>query len=121
MSRVPSGIPLGQWIRQLLAADEEWKFYKTDEWKSLAAAVMEDHNWECERHAERGEYARAQMVHHENEVRDRPEMALTRYVEGPDGKRREVLHPLCNQCHNEVHGRTFRGAKKKPQLNDERW
>ena len=36
-------------------------------------------------------------------------------------KRREVLHPLCNLCHNEIHGRYLKGNTSKPQLNEERW
>ena len=87
----------------------------------VRAEVMRDHHNECERCAERGKLTRAETVHHENEVRKRPDMALTRWVDEPDGTRREVLHPLCNQCHNEVHGRVLSGNPPKPQLNAEKW
>lgn len=118
--RVPSDIPLREWIAELIGSGRLYRFYKTVEWLGLRAQVMADHHYECERCAEAGRYTRADTVHHEYEVRKHPHMALTRWVEGPDG-RREVLHPLCNDCHNEVHGRKLKGGKPRAQLNDEMW
>ena len=120
MAHVPTDVPLGEWIRQLIRDGREYAFYKTDEWLTLRQEVIRDHHYECERCAERGRYRRVDTVHHEYEVKKFPHMALTRWVEEPEG-RREVLHPLCNECHNEVHGRKLRGNKPKPQLNEERW
>lgn len=97
-----------------------YKFYKTDDWLHLRAQVMSDHHNECSMCEERGVYTRADTVHHEFEVKKFPHMALTRWVDEPDGMR-EVLHPLCNDCHNEVHGRKLKGNKRKPQVNEERW
>lgn len=119
--RVPDTMPLREWIIQLIREGKLYKFYKTVEWLTLRAQVMADHHSECERCAERGRLTRADTVHHEFEVRKHPHMALTRYVDEPDGTRREVLHPLCNQCHNDVHGRTLKGTKPRPQLNEERF
>lgn len=118
--RVPSDRPLGSWISDLAANGKLYRFYKTDEWMALRAEVMEDHHFECERCAERGRYRRADTVHHELHVRDYPSMALTRYIDDSDRKH-EVLHPLCNDCHNEVHGRKMRGSIPSKPLNEERW
>ena len=118
--RVPSDVSLREWIIQLIREGKLYRFYKTEEWLSLRADVMEDHHNECSRCAERGRLNRADTVHHEFEVKKFPHMALTRWVDEPEG-RREVLHPLCNDCHNEVHGRRFVGRSPKPQLNEERW
>ena len=134
--RVPTDTPLREWIVQLIRENRLYRFYKTIEWRALRALVLEDHHYECEMCAELGAWvraggssvrsktmflARADTVHHEFEVRKFPHMALTRYVDEPDGTRREVLHPLCNDCHNEVHGRKLKGSKPKPKLNEERW
>lgn len=120
--RVPLDRPLASWIRELEAEGRLYLFYKSPEWRALRDQVMADHHWECERCAARGEYARADTVHHEYEVKRRPWMALIRYVDEPDGTRREVLHPLCGDCHNEAHGRRMAGpARRRPQVNEERW
>ena len=133
--RAPNDTPLREWIISLMHSGRMYKFYKTDDWLELRAAVMRDHHNECERCAELGAwvksggasvrsttlfYMRADTVHHEFEVKKFPHMALTRWVDEPDG-RREVLHPLCNDCHNEVHGRKLKGNAPKPQLNEEMW
>lgn len=135
--RVPSDRTLSDWIYELIRTNKLYQFYKTCEWLSLRDEIMEDHHYECERCEELGAWERegrgrwyrserhhlrkAETVHHEFEVRDHPSMALTRWVTGANGERREVLHPLCNLCHNEIHGRYLKGNTSKPQLNEERW
>lgn len=119
---VPTNISLGEWIRQLIRDNKLYLFYKTPEWLALRDEIMADHHYECEDCAEKGKLTRADMVHHEYEVREYPDMALTRYVEDAEGERREVMHPLCNQCHNDRHGRTLKGnAAKRPPVTTERW
>lgn len=118
--RVPDNTSLREWIMQLERDGKLYRFYKTEDWRRLRDQVMADHHSECERCAAQGRYTRADTVHHEFEVRKHPDMALTRYVGDGDG-RREVLHPLCNDCHNEVHGRKLSGAKPRQPLNEERW
>lgn len=122
---VPEHASLASWIRELIADGRLYRFYKTREWLDLRSDVLADHNNECERCAERGAYSRAQTVHHEFDVKDHPSMALTRYVEGVDGAMREVLHPLCNRCHNEVHGRVCSGStghlRTDPKTRGEIW
>ena len=120
---VPDDRPLASWIRELYADGRAYVFYKTPEWRALRREVMEDHGFACERHAALGIYRRADTVHHELEVRDYPALALTRYVSQPDGSQREVLHPLCNECHNAVHGR-FSGSQRRRRTKpctEERW
>lgn len=117
--RVPTDRPLREWILELAAAGKLYTFYKTPEWLSLRAEVMADNHNECKRCAGRGEYSKADTVHHENEVRKRPDLALSRYYYDAAGVRHDNLTPLCNQCHNEVHGR-FKGAvRKKPPITVE--
>lgn len=120
--RVPNDKRLEDWIRELIKANKLYKFYKTRDWLNLKQAVMEDHHFECKRCNEVGRLRIATTVHHEFEVRKYPRMALTRYVYDSDGDKREVLHPLCNQCHNDVHGRTLKGnTRRKPPITVERW
>ena len=136
---VPTDRPLREWILELTRDGKLYKFYKTFEWLTLRSEVMADHHNECEmcdelgaweldgsgrtERSERRRYSRADTVHHEFEVKKHPEMALTRWIEEPDGTRREVLHPLCNRCHNVVHDRVMKPRKpKRPRYeNEERW
>lgn len=119
---VPLNVSLADWIRELIDIDKLYRFYKTREWLDLRADVLADHHGECERCEREGRLSKAETVHHEFEVREHPDLALTRFIVDPlTHEQREVLHPLCNRCHNEVHGRTLKGTEPKPQINEERW
>lgn len=123
--RIPSDKPLAQWIRELIADGALYKFYKTLEWLELRQSVMDEAHNECEICREAGIYSMAVTVHHVNEVKDRPELALSRtYIDGK-GLRQPNLMALCFKCHNEVHHRFKGGWWKKPReekpLTEERW
>lgn len=134
---VPTDRSLSSWIRELEAAGQLYKFYKSPEWTALAASVMDDHHHECEDCAAKGAWVetgsgwtrsktrflrRAETVHHDFEVRRHPDMALTRWVADENGKQKEVLHAICNLCHNERHHR-FGGKVPSTSkfINVERW
>lgn len=123
--RVPKDRSLSSWIRELAKEGKLYRFYKTDEWRSLRAAVMADAHGECEWCREKaGPPVRATCVHHVNEVKDRPELALARYCTDAEGNMQRNLWAICEVCHNRAHGR-FQGPRKKRDderpLTDERW
>lgn len=121
------------WIRGLIAKGELWRFYKTPEWIRLKAQVLMDNHYECRicrdkglvtRYdlGEDGKRRRLSTVHHINEVRQHPELALERYYTDSSGQRRENLIPVCKQCHNALHNRTFQGKVNKGKFTTpERW
>lgn len=127
--RVPQDKSLAEWIRELIAEDKLYKFYKTEEFRKVRAEVLRDYHNECKRCRERGRYTRAKLVHHVHEVRDRPDLALTRWVREPDGTTTENLIPLCQNCHEVEHGRAYQGRdnvnhKKLQEIEEkypERW
>lgn len=120
--RIPTDKTLARWIRELARDGKLYAFYKTPEWLALRLSVMSDNHWECARCRAKSPalYTRAQTVHHEMEVKEHPELALSRTYRGADGEERPNLVPLCNRCHNEVHGR-YCPVEKLKQLNEERW
>ena len=119
---VPTDRPLASWIRELIETGKLYLFYKTPEWRGLRDQVMADHHWECADCAKRGRLRRADTVHHVHEVRKEPELALTRWLRDAAGVLVEVLVPLCNECHNDRHGRTLKGnTNTKPPVTTERW
>lgn len=122
--RIPTDVSLATYIRQLIAADKVELFYLTDEWKNLRLDVLEDHHYECQECLKRGRYTRAICVHHCNEVRVRPDLALSRYYTDREGKKQKNLIPLCNTCHNQAHNRFDKWRKencKATFTNEERW
>jgi 5-methylcytosine-specific restriction protein A len=118
--RVPTDRSLASWIRELIAEGRLYRFYKTDEWLALRDRILQRSHCECEWCRDLGKYERAVTVHHVNEVKDRPELALSETYVARGGKRKRNLIALCARCHNKAHKR-FQGAKARRQLNEERW
>jgi 5-methylcytosine-specific restriction endonuclease McrA len=75
-----------------------------------------------ERYIEDGKERTAKLhVHHVNELRDRPDLALSRWYTDDKGQRQPNLVPLCKTCHNIVHEKLIKWAKKDKFTNEERW
>ena len=124
MARIPDDISLESWIRQLIRENKIWVFYKTDDWLELRDEVLRDAHYECQHCLRRGKYTRAVMVHHVNEVRKRPAMALTKTYIDKEGRERRNLVPLCFACHEAEHDR-FEMSREAQGIekftNEERW
>ena len=115
---------LVDWLTELEINNEMWKFYKCREWIQLRDKVLQEHHYECQICRSKGKITKAQTVHHVNYVKDRKDLALTRYVIDKDGNRIINLIPLCNTCHNNVHYNDKLGKKNnanKEDINEERW
>lgn len=119
--RIPKDIPLAKWIRQLIAANKEGVFYLTDDWRELRYEVLRDYHYECQECLKRGKYSRAECVHHHNELKHRPDLAMSKFYLDQDGNKMPNLVPLCNICHNVIHDK-LGGWKRKDKFdNEERW
>lgn len=119
--RIPTDIPLTAYIRRLIKADKVEQFYFTDEWKDLRQEVLDELHNECQECLKKGEYTRADCVHHVNEVKHRPELALSKFYVDQEGKQQRQLLPLCNRCHNVVHEKLEKHRESKGFSNEERW
>ena len=114
MPHVPQDVALDAWIRELIREDKIYLFYKTDEWLDLRADVMRDAHNECQHCLKEGIYKRAEMVHHINEVRKRPDLALTRvYTDPITHENKNNLVALCNSCHEKEHPDRFGNYRNK--------
>ena len=84
---------------------------------------MRDQHYECQRCIEHGTYTRAEMVHHVNEVRKVPRLALSRTYTDEKGNEQRNLIALCNNCHEIIHDRLKEWQEEKfPKFkNEERW
>lgn len=119
--RIPTDIPLSVWIRRLIKAGKIGLFYLTEEWKELRQEVLDSFYNECQECLKKGIYTKADCVHHINEVKKRPDLALSRYYIDSKGNKQLNLVPLCNQCHNNVHDKLGEWNKKDKFINEERW
>ena len=120
--RIPKDIPLAVYIKRLIAIDRVELFYFTEDWKELRQDVQEYFHYECQECLKKGKYTRADCVHHVNEVRNKPELALSRYYTDKRGKQQYNLITLCNECHNIAHPeKGLKNAKKERFINEERW
>ena len=118
-------VELATWIKQLIRDNKIYKFYKTKEWLALRAEVMREDHYECQHCLQRGIYTRADMVHHVNEVRKRPDLALTKhFVDTKTHEKKRNLISLCNSCHEMEHDRFEMIRQKNGKekfMNEERW
>ena len=119
--RIPKDIPLRVYIGQLIKEDKLERFYLTDDWRELREEVLEDFYHECQECLKKGRYTRADCVHHINEVRVRPDLALSKHFTDREGNSQPNLVPLCNQCHNIVHDKLGEWQRKDKFTNEERW
>ena len=119
--RIPKDISLARYIRQLIQADKIEYFYYSEDWKELREEVLDFFHYECQECLKKGTYTRADCVHHVNEVRKRPDLALSRYYTDAKGQRQIQLMPLCNTCHNLIHDKLGEWQRKDKYTNVERW
>lgn len=106
-----------EWLAGLLAKGEEHRFYTWAKWQREREFVLAQDRRECQLCKAKGKYRRAVIVHHVQELRKRPDLALTMY----DGERRQLLS-VCKQCHEEQHPEalTLPQPRTAP-LTAERW
>lgn len=125
--RAPTTAPfeLAAWIRKLIRENKIYVFYKTNDWLELRDEVLRDAHYECQHCLKQGRYTRATMVHHINEVRKRPDMALTKeYIDKATGEKKKNLVALCFDCHEKEHDRfaEYHDEQMKGRFqNEERW
>lgn len=92
-----------RWLLQLIREDKLVKFYQSAKWRRLREKAMRRDNYECQMCRRLGKYHKVENVHHVQEVKDRPDLAL------------EInnLMCLCIEHHNEVHERYITTADKQ--------
>jgi len=106
-------------IRNLIAAGEPERFYKSRYWRELSRQIIAENHNECYMCREAHKVARAVLVHHVKPLRDHPELAYSKTYTDSDGEHVQLM-PLCFNCHEKIHER---GAYSKPSgyQNIEKW
>jgi hypothetical protein len=107
---------------KLLGAGQDYMFYNSRGWRNLANEIKREQNNECQLCKARGRVGMAQIVHHVKHLRERPDLAYSRYFTDESGLRQRQLLAVCFLCHEEVHGITTMKEKTyKRYSNEERW
>ncbi len=112
------------WLRGLILAGDVHPFYLRGEWRAVSAMVLKMDRWECQICKQRGRYSRADLVHHVNHVKRRPDLALDIYFLDADRSRQRNLISVCRSCHENVcHPERLRRMepKKLSFETTERW
>lgn len=111
-----------EWLKSLIAAGDTHPFYVTPEWRRLSADVLKTDRYECQLCKANKRYRRAEMVHHVNHVKRRPELALDMFYLDSDGQRKRNLISVCRWCHENVcHPERLRKETKPRFTTEERW
>ena len=110
-------------ITRLIADDRLDLFYNSRYWRRLSHDVMLSQNNECQLCKARGRYSPARIVHHVKRLKDRPDLAYSRYYVDENGIKQRQLLALCFACHENEHGRVFKGnaGKRKGYTNEEKF
>ena len=120
--RIPKDIPLKVYIQRLIEEDRIEEFYCSSDWRELREEVKNFFHYECQECLKRGVITTDELcVHHVNEVRDRPDLALSRYYVDHKGQRQYNLIPLCKTCHNVTHDKLGEWQRRDKFTNEEKW
>lgn len=112
---------LKNWVRKCERENAMWKFYKSRWFRMIREAILEEQNNECQKCKAKGKVTKADTVHHENHVRDFPELALTAYYIDEDGTLKRNLVAICKSCHAIEHPEKLKNETIEAYKNEERW
>lgn len=110
------------WLKQLIASGDVHPFYVSPEWRSLQRFVLNLDLGECQLCKAKGRYRRAEIVHHVNHVKRRPDLALSVWYTDAAGEKKRNLLSVCDMCHKHEHPEQMRRASSRPKFQtEERW
>lgn len=122
---------VGKWIKELIERDQIEKFYHSSAWLKKAEEVKKIDNYECQLCKQEGKVTTCGSrrddgksiqisIHHIQEIRKRPELALSIWYTDDNGEKARNLITVCETHHNYIH-KKFQKNKVKKFSNEERW
>ena len=107
----------------LIAQGNLYPFYNGRQWRRLSHEVMREQHYECQLCRARGRHRRARLVHHVNELRQRPDLAYEMFYVDGSGQLQRNLLALCQECHEAQHPDRLKRQEgnEKKFINEERW
>ena len=106
----------------LVEGGREHDFYCSARWHRKRDEILRRDRYECQICKSRGKYKRAELVHHVQHLKDRPDLALADTYPGEDGQEHRQLISVCKDCHENVcHPDRMRKQRKEKFVTEERW
>ena len=109
-------------IALLVEGGREHDFYCSAIWHRKRDEILRRDRYECQICKSRGKYKRAELVHHVQHLKDRPDLALADTYPGEDGQEQRLMICVCIECHDNVcHPDRMRKERKEKFTTEERW
>ena len=110
-------------IEKLIADNRLDIFYNSRYWRWFSHQVRKEQNNECQFCKSRGKYSRARIAHHVKHLKERPDLAYSRYYIDENGVKHRQILASCFNCHEEEHDRKLKGNTnpKKGYINEEKF
>lgn len=106
----------------MIEAGDIHPFYVTPEWRALVPVVLRMDRSECQICKAHGRFHRADLVHHVNHVKRRPDLALDIWFTDENGSKARNLISVCRPCHETVcHPSRMRRKQASGFRTPERW
>lgn len=110
-------------IASMVIAGDTSAFYNSRGWRKLSHEIIREGHNECLMCRRAGKYSPADLTHHFNELKKRPDLAYSRTFVDETGETRQQLIPLCSDCHERIHkrGKYAELNEKKGFWQEEKW
>lgn len=108
-------------IKRLAKENKMYKFYTSRSWQRIANQVRKEQHNECQICKANGRYTKANVVHHVNHIRKRPDLAYSKTYTDADGTDKPQLICLCHNCHEIIHDRNHSKKNHKGFFTSEKW
>lgn len=105
-------------VKRCIHDDDLHRFYNNKRWLKKRNEVLELDHFECQDCKLKGNYTKATMVHHNQYVKNHPDLALEIWYIF-NGKLYRNLISLCHSCHELRHGHRVKETFKP--ITEERW
>ena len=111
-------------IKKLIAEGRLDKFYNDRAWRRLSEEIKTEQR-ECQYCKAKGKVGAADVVHHVKHLKQRPDLAYSRFYTDDRGTRHRQLVACCFMCHNIQHPEKHRGFRVQKNVehfkNEEKW
>lgn len=112
---------LSDYLLYLMANDKLEQFYHSKAWKNLKLEVFKEQHFECQECLKENKLTVLSLkdhCHHIKELKDFPELALSKFFIDELGNEQRQLEAICFECHNKIHNRF---QKKEKFFTEEKW
>lgn len=112
---------LRTYLLYLIANNRLDKFYHSKAFRNLKKEVFKEQHYECQECLKENKLTiltLSDTCHHVRNLKDYPELALSKFFYDEVGNKVVNLVAICFDCHNKIHNRFQKNHKF---INEEKW